>query len=134
MDDSYIAGFFDADGCMRAQRAGPWGALNYLVIFCNQHLETLQAIQLQLNAGNIYYNHVSAYVLSIQGRNNVVKVVNQLLPFLVSKKDQAKTMLELCDTKDQIIRDELIQKLRDLKIVQVNPILPQRIVKDHGPG
>lgn len=97
---AYIAGFLDADGTitcnMHKQTKSDSMWFKPQVEFCNQDLVVLKAIRETLESGVIRAYKVGksgAFRLSIPMRD-CKKVLERMIPYLVSKKEQAVLLIE----------------------------------------
>lgn len=100
---SYLAGFIDADGCIGLYKRKPdkenWsnGYQVYLGL-TNRDLKVLNWAQDKigghLNEKKRYDpKHSKAYSLQIRGLTQVLKTLEQIQPYLITKKDQANLVI-----------------------------------------
>jgi len=96
---AYVAGIFDGEGCISfSLTRGKYPCCN--VQIANTDLEMLETIQVFINGGRIMghrlngkrENFTAQYILYFRV-NELADLLPQLLPYLVTKKDKAITML-----------------------------------------
>lgn len=119
MNDDYIAGFFDGEGCILANYSRQ---IHYKVLISNTNLTVLEEIRDYIGLGNVRQgdgSNIPCYNLTIECKPDVKAFLTRFVPLLRVKKAQALVMLELLETQDVDKRYELIQKLRDLKKVAI---------------
>lgn len=137
----YIAGFFDADGCVSCSlidqakygKSAPSGKSTMMphVGICNQNLnvlvdimETFQCGDILACVGNRKRGSTGAYRWEIPNPD-IRRVLEKLIPYLQTKKEQARVMLMLLDTRTtkrsrglspEVVehRQALTQRLREL--------------------
>jgi len=110
---SYIAGFFDGDGCLEfapSLRSGSWR-------FCimNNYLLVLRKICDFLGFGSITAHGCSCYNLRLGKKNNVIKVGEKLLDLCIVQRLRIRDMLRFYATHEwhpehkmkNVTRDEL---------------------------
>ena len=96
MDWSYVAGYFDGEGhvamhmCARKKKTT---ALSWH----NSHLESLEAMRDFMQAGNITMRlrsnrHKAVYVLSVTWRADTLRVLNEMIPHLIIKREPAEQL------------------------------------------
>ncbi len=132
---SYIAGFFDGEGCVRIKKAGHSNNCFFVIAhLTNTNLEILQKVKL-LFGGSIRFQE--------EGRNKriynwslscseAVDFLRTLLPFLIEKREQAELALHFHFNKEILSKDDkiiLYQKMRDLKKQQISYENPELLTK-----
>ena len=102
----YIAGFFDADGCVSIIKSKYTNSkratvrYNPVIFFTNTNIEVLQEIKKTLECGSVYtHKKVKLHwknrsVLQIAGYKAVFRVLEKLVDFLVIKKPLAEKILQ----------------------------------------
>lgn len=118
IDAAYIAGFVDGEGCLSVYRKKPdkptWseGYQIYLGISQNSD-EVLYWIQDKLGGlGSIHTQkrysdkHKEGHVLVARGAISVMKIVKEIEPYLIVKKEQAKLMIEFCEHVTKMTADK----------------------------
>jgi len=104
---AYYAGFMDGEGSfVIVRRNAPDKGYKYgvqltgRVTVANTYKPVLEEIQEYFDEGSIYKNNRGTnkicYRLDIQRHEGVVKIVEQLLPFLKEKKKRAEILLQFC--------------------------------------
>jgi len=135
LDEKYIAGFFDGEGCIYAsQRVDKKGynssTLKIQIAQCN--LEVLELIQQKYGGSILEHknkmkaNWRQAWVWQVPA-HKAVAFLESVLPYLVVKKEQAELALEfqglvssrLSPTKltvDELLKRQiLVKKIKELK-------------------
>ena len=95
----YLAGLIDGDGCFEVQKQKPVYYYGRLCIYSCNH-KVLKIIQDKFG-GNIsqrkriktHHRIEWVWYYIVNGKNN--KLIKNLIPYLIIKKDQAKIILEL---------------------------------------
>ena len=96
---AYIAGFFDGEGSIGLyRRKTPVGhdCFLYLVNFAQKQPAILHQIKNILGLGAVRKKSVDQHGLTINGRKNIIRVLEDLLPFLRVKKNQARWLMAAC--------------------------------------
>ena len=139
----YIAGMIDGEGCVHYYKSkAPTSKIGYTfvakVTITNSHFETLFCIQQMSGLGKIYQrtkqrgNRKIAYNLDFSPREAKV-LLETVYPYLVTKKQQAKLMIEFCNTlkwgrglgniltqKELVYRHELFDVMKNLNRRGIN--------------
>lgn len=91
MDWSYVAGYFDGEGCIRSHKTGV--ELN----FANTHVDSLRAIQSFLGCGHINKHftrtNFNCYILTMSHHEDVLRVAEGMLQFSIIKKQRLERMI-----------------------------------------
>ena len=94
MDDSYLAGFFDGEGCLHASNARGW--VNLRASMSQKNPEVLEKIQDYLGYGKIHrHRNTGVHHLNICGRRNVREFIRRVYPYSVVKRRQLKVAYAL---------------------------------------
>ena len=107
INKSYIAGFFDADGCLSIIRSYPYernreASVRYspVINFTNTNRKVLEEIQKFLGCGKVYThksvkpNWKKRNVIQIGGCKAVFRVLEEIVDFLIIKKSLAEKVLQ----------------------------------------
>lgn len=102
MDWSYIAGYFDGEGHvslhpMRRNR----GDMQRSLTWYNTHLESLEAMKVFMGCGNILQSRGTTkpkYTLCITRRQDMLRVLDKLIPLLIIKREAAEKLREFLQT------------------------------------
>lgn len=123
-DLSYMAGFFDGEGCIGIYMRKAWTAQVTVSQIDTDVLDDFMVLSGNVFMTKVNGGHVSNYTW--YGRA-AIQVVRSLHPYLRVKKDQAELFLEYAKYTEQIIPGqhftpeirsrigEIAQELRDLK-------------------
>lgn len=131
---AWAAGFIDGDGCIhayRAQRKTSIESYNYsLTVTVNQIIvEPLHELR-EILGGNLSTLNSPSLPKPrnqwrLTGATAIARSLPELLPYLVGKRNQAQTMIDLCATFDpssnrvasqiHVVRWSLIQQLKAQK-------------------
>ena len=106
---AYYAGFIDGEGSFvivkrnQLNKGFKYGVqLSGRITVSNTYKSILEEMQEYFNEGSVLTNnrrgknYKIGYRLDIQKYDSVIKVVEQLLPFLKEKKERAKVLLQFC--------------------------------------
>ena len=127
IDERYVAGFIDGEGCIRAElrnpRLGNGVSVGHRVILivANTHRPVLEAMQ-ERWGGSIYRRKNPGKVLWVwhTGGPTARAVLEDVLPYLVVKKEQAETALKLIKTMRNrgraVLTDEEIRYREELRL------------------
>jgi len=126
---AYLAGFIDGEGCFQLLQKPPHGKMKMFSWFpslwiANSNLANLQYIQ-SFTRGSIH-NNKRGYNL-IVGSNNLRYILPQITPYLVGKKEEAKSLLEalkLIEHRNKKVRDKTL----DDKLL----IIRKSLMQNHG--
>ena len=140
---AWMAGFFDGDGTIRAQRFGDSNGFNIAVEFCQADARILQRI------ASYYPNMYTASVavsdsykpvfnLAFNGQKSE-RVLKDMFPFLILKADQAKSALkfiEIVGSHDKFEEKlRLYEKIKSLKNQYASVSIPQeKLTKPYVAG
>lgn len=108
---AYVAGYFDGEGSvsMHKVKRGHGRGLTHTIVWINTHRGSLEAIQYFVKAGHIYerpmqpHQNFSSFVLQIQRRADVLRVLKAMLPHMIVKRAAAERLFE--HVRDNV-RDE----------------------------
>ena len=102
-DEAYVAGYIDADGCIRVQRQKSQGPSQYLpqvkiasVVPASldfikaRHRGSIRKYQPASTTGNARM----AFEWSVQGRPSVLRLMQAIEPHVIIKKDHVRLMIE----------------------------------------
>lgn len=110
---AYIAGFLDGDGCVMVQLVPrPGYKFGYQVrtsiVFYQRinHLSFLRWLKHKLVVGYIRDRKDNMSEYTIVGMKPVKKILEELLPYIVLKRKQAKLTIEIIDLLDREKIDE----------------------------
>lgn len=126
---SYMAGFFDGEGCMGVY----WDKIKNnkkryypMIKLTNNNKSILKEFEDRFEGG-IYKHHTSRQCWDwvIKGGKKTTYFLEIMTPYLRQKKEQAETLMEFCNTitpgntpitpELQIYREKLSNKLKRLK-------------------
>lgn len=106
----YIAGLFDAEGCIFLSYTTKSKFSSYVKITQKTDIYILQLIASYFSYGNWYYDK-SNFSIRLHDRAAIKRFLETLLPYLIVKKEQAELMLMYLETDDlfdkQLIAEEL---------------------------
>lgn len=91
---AWAAGFIDGEGCFSASINGR-GTVRAILSISQRLPEPLNDLQRMFNAGTIapVMNHGNpAYILTISQKDDLLRVINRVHPYLRCKQDQAETL------------------------------------------
>lgn len=109
---AWLAGFWDGEGCIRLSPRKPKGGNNWIVpelSVTNTHLQTMEKMSKILTELEIGHhlaemhrlhnrlNHRKCYRIMIAGQKRTKKFLDLIIPYLITKKEQAKTCKEFVD-------------------------------------
>ena len=111
MNDSYIAGFFDGDGCVSIEKKGR----HINLVIGQRDREVLDCIQQYLGYGTIrfYKGKTDYHLLYISSMDKIIEFSNRILPYSIVKRRQLELAIEFCKTKrvgNQALSVEVKQK------------------------
>lgn len=120
-DVAWAAGIMDGEGCIGVYSGGADAGLRLTVQVGNTDLVMITKLHdmfggyvsttMKANkSGKPYYMWRAA-----SGKGDAV--LRQLLPYLVTKRQQAEVALTFCGSSDVTVRQDCAQQLRDLKKV-----------------
>ena len=95
-DIAYIAGLFDGDGAIHKPRKVHW--FNYMISVTNTHKETVD--WLSGFGGSVIavkkrrFHKRQQYVWRIMNKKGVISFLQDVLPYLIIKKDRASLVIE----------------------------------------
>src|SRR5262245_38259590 len=98
MNWSYIAGYFDGEGHVAFHRNGKRQHMAYGLHWYNSHLRSLEAMREFIGFGNINKRKARAhqtydvYILGITQRQQVLTVIDAMMPHLIVKLEVAKKL------------------------------------------
>ena len=109
----YLAGFLDGEGSITVlynrHRKNSSGNEKFTVLPCvmvfNTHLGVIQYVYSQLGFGDIRVRprakpqHRTPYSWGVHNHEQIISVLQPLLPFLIVKIEQAKLMMEYCSSR-----------------------------------
>ena len=98
MEISYIAGFFDGEGCIHITKSQSSGGYNLRVSISQRKKEPLIEIQ-KIFGGKIYGNGKRAYAWEAGRKEIAYSFLIAVLPFLFLKKKQAQVGLMFLEYK-----------------------------------
>jgi len=109
LSDSYIAGFFDGEGCITSQltyitgKYEKYPRVNVQISITQKDRKILEWIQERfLGTIHVHDRDNLCYHLRITGKINMGRFLRAIQPYSVVKKEQIELALELIDT----LRDE----------------------------
>ncbi len=101
LDQAYLAGFFDGEGCVgvygKGGRSGKYR--NWVLTISNTHRPTLKYCQKLTGVGSVVekktklLHHKKQWVWNVKSQRNIVSILTQMLPFLKIKKKKVKILL-----------------------------------------
>jgi hypothetical protein len=97
----YIAGLFDAEGCIYICKSK--FSKIYVKLTQKNHPAILYKIKDLLGYGNVYDNNN----FKIESKQNCIDFLNKILPHLIVKYNQAEAFIKFVNTKDNNIKQEL---------------------------
>ncbi len=119
VDKAWLAGFLDGEGCITAwfyTCKPPRRGLQFVVrvhfsnndaIIIRKSSEILSSMQI----GYCYQlqkrkneKHNTGIVLTVNGKGRIKKLLNNLMPYLTGKKEQAEIMLKVIDRREEMTR------------------------------
>ena len=126
VDKAYLAGIIDGEGCITIRKQGSYYVPSVLIGNTNETL--INHIKALLDYESIEYcmryedrgdriNARPSWTINLSSRDRVIKFLNLVLPYLVSKKDQALLVLDWCSKKRRLkadTEDHFINKIRTL--------------------
>lgn len=100
---AYLAGIIDGEGHITITSCAYRGRqkLALMVGVSNNSLELLEWILITTGCGKIYHRsrfHNKGCVWNLTGSQNVIFLLEQIIPYLILKKDQAILAIEYCGT------------------------------------
>lgn len=122
-DLAYIAGYIDGDGCFfigkeqRKQRLAPKYVISIIISSVNKC--TLESFKKQFGGSvrrvqKAHDNSKAQYHFSIK-KNNSIKLIHKIMPYLVEKKEEAKIALTFAESNNNFEKEALINKMRAVK-------------------
>lgn len=109
-DKAYIAGFLDADGSISIihhKRSN--GSVNYdtKVRITNTYEDTIERIRdmIPYKSVKVYKrdrrqpNYATSYDLVLNSREDIADLLEDIYPYLITKKDRASLMIEYCRSR-----------------------------------
>lgn len=123
---SYIAGFFDGEGCVRIKQANQGGNSYYVIAhLTNTNSLILKKVQ-DLFGGNTRVQEKGKnktiynwYITS----SEAVDFLKVLLPFLIEKKTQAELALYFHENKEKMKPQEKVKHYKTMMALKKNPEL-----------
>lgn len=100
IEAAWLAGFFDGEGSLAHYRGGGTGQSScWLICISNTHLGSLEHSREIAGCGRVGYKQVPAgnkaqYQWRVHARNDIISVCEQMLPYLVVKRDVVQRFLE----------------------------------------
>lgn len=144
---AYLAGLIDGEGSFVIQKtevekihkSSNSKTPKYLAYFCIGMVDRapLDLIQETIGAGKVYEERVpnrrSIWRIRFAGRLKLMPFINELLPYLIVKKQQAKTVLDFCvkwvtpinaNGKRQMVSEQELQRREQayLKMRKLNAV------------
>ncbi len=139
---AYIAGFLDGDGCLMAQLVKRNGykfgyQIRLSIVFYQheqnvKHLEWLKSV---LKKGYIRIRNDQMAEYTIVGINDVIKIIERILPHLRLKRKQANNLLKFDKlpsrpTKDQFIKFcRLVDETAKYNFSKKRKIFTQQVIE-----
>lgn len=132
---SYVAGIIDSDGSISIKKQKYQYGQRYTAVISIDMVDpkTIEYIASNTTYGRVEANRMKActngicYRLSIGKKEDVIPFLNQVIPFLKVKQEQAKTLLEFCKNwkntgyckagvpvEEMAFREECHQKIKQL--------------------
>ena len=102
-EKAYIAGFIDADGTIIISNSKKIFTPRIVMGNCNKLV--LETIQSMIGVGKIYTKKMNTkewrtlYHYSIGTHVNLIKLIPQLIPYLILKRKRAELVLEFCNIR-----------------------------------
>jgi hypothetical protein len=120
MNYSYVSGFFDADGCVSTFRTKGRQPPQVKLVFGQNRVATLEAIQDFLGYGGITRRTNGYNSLVIANRRDIRHLIKHIYPESVGKRKELKLAYELAGlvgtgTHNNERRIELMTEIRALK-------------------
>lgn len=121
---AYIAGFLDGDGSVRIQFQPRKNSFRIRAVISLAQKwgkeKEMRWIRKQLGIGYVYQRNDHITELRIEGHETVERILKQLQPYILFKKEQVRTVLQIL----KILKNEKadLQKVADLadKISRLN--------------
>lgn len=113
---AYIAGFIDGEGTIGLMKRKNKSSIEYAVRITNKDKYTLEKILEFFNENNIHGSISQQskkpirdgwsiiYVIQIGSREGVKKIIENTLPYLITKKERAKIMLKFFEIRKRKTR------------------------------
>ena len=128
IDLAYIAGFLDGDGSLMLQikkRKDGQSKIRFMATICfyqdSRHEKTLKWIRQILGAGYFSRRNDGMSELRVNGYQQVLAIIESLLPYVKFKKVQAKALSQACAILTQwplkTLQKKQLLKLVDLILV-----------------
>jgi len=118
IDLAWLGGFLDGEGCLHLRkqvgaRLRAMGKVYYrpTLRICNTHEPTLQVVRRIFEANgfpchvshrdydNINPSYKRAWDVEVSGIKRMARILPVLIPYLHTKREQAETMLEFCESR-----------------------------------
>ena len=99
---AWVAGFFDGEGTIAAYKGGRGGKyLSYIIQLPNTHKGSLDFVQKVTGAGRVTKrsmkgrasHHKQQYLWKLSSQRDIVAFCEQILPFLIVKKEEVEDFL-----------------------------------------
>lgn len=89
----YIAGFFDGEGCIYCAYVG--GRTHYKVSVFQKHLPFIESLHKYIGFGKVRKVN-AAWALSIENKQDIIRFLVPLVPYLILRKTEAELMIQIC--------------------------------------
>lgn len=97
----WLAAAIDGEGCIIIRKRG--SRFQAHLVIANNHLGFLRHAQELMGAGKIYHSNNNTYQVRVEQRDQVLRVLGDILPYLIVKKERAQEAIATMEAQQPYV-------------------------------